>query len=330
MTLSVNEREFVYEQKFRPTTIEEMVLPKSLRDKFDGFLAEGSIPNLCLYSPCPGTGKTTTARALATAVGCKKVLFINASLQTDIANIRENVYTYATGSSLYGGKKVVILDEVERLSQAAQESLKGLMEQVSKNCVFILTTNNISRIVAPLVSRCRVVKYMWTAEETNDMKVQMCRRCVDILKHEGVTLDPSGNKVIVALVNQYFPDNRQLLGTLQEFVTEHGQVNEGILAQIKAGSLDDLIECMKKKEFGKVKQWVTDNADTLGGDFYPRMTRVLIGNGEQHPAKVSKSAIVTVIDFLGEEQKYHNVADIWLHTLRVLTCLMMELEGQWV
>ncbi len=323
--LTIVDKEYIWEQKYRPADFDEVILPKSLRAKLNGFLATQNLPSLCLYSPKPGTGKTTTALALAAAVGSKQPLFINASLQTDIANIRETVFNYATGTSLFGGKKIVILDEVERLSRAAQESLKGLMEKVSKNCSFIMTTNNISGIVEPLLSRCTTIQYMWTNDESKEMMAQMCNRSVQILNNEGVEFNP---KVIVALVKQHFPDNRSILKRLQEFSMEHGSINEGILTQIKGGALETLIESMRNKKYNEVKQWVSDNATTLGGDFYPRLTRALIGEGETSGLLKAEGVIATV-EFLGAEQKDHGKADMWLHVLRVCTVLMLEIENQW-
>ncbi|CAL9956987.1 clamp loader of DNA polymerase [Vibrio phage D528] len=314
--LTVVEKEFVWEQKFRPNKLSEIILPPRIKDKLQGYVDAGRLPCLLLYSPCPGTGKTTTAKALANEVGCKKPLFINASLNTDIATIRTKVVQYSSGASLAGGTKVVILDETERLSNAAQESLKGIIETVSKTCIFILTTNNVTRIVQPLVSRCRVVEYMWTAEETTQMSVAMIKRCIEILNAEEI---PFESKVVVALVKKHFPDNRTILGTLQDFAQQHGEINEGILGQINSGSLDGLIKALKDQNFSDIKQWVTDNVDTLGVDFYAKLTHKLIDKTPDRAPLVKDESIPEVIDVLGEEQKFHGNADNWLHILRTIS-----------
>lgn len=321
--LTVVEGQFAWEHKFRPDNIEETVLPPRIKKRVLNFIEQKKIPSFLFYSPSPGTGKTTLAFAVAKEVGCKRPLFINASLKTDIGTIRNEVVHYAQGKVIGGGKKVVILDEAERLSDAAQESLKGVIEAVSKTCTFILTTNSIARLNAPLVSRCRRVDFIWDDAESDALKAQMYMRCVKILDHEKVKYD---GRVIAKLVEQKAPDNRTIMGSLHDFVVEHGEINEGILAQMTTGSLDDLVKIMKARKYSELKQWCADNAST-GVEFYTNLTRLLIGDpATGKKALVENASIPEVVVFLAQEQKDHNKADIWLQLLGVTTTLMMSPE----
>lgn len=324
--LNPRERESIWEQKYRPDALDQVVLPDELRAKYESYLAEEVLPNLCLYSPSPGTGKTTSALVLAAEYGCRKPLLINASLDTSIDTIRTKVYQYATGTSLAGGRKVVVLDEVERLSSAAQESLKGLIEAVSKNCSFILTTNAASSINGPLLSRCRLNKFMWNDEEALQMQKQMMKRAIAILEAESIEYHP---QTIAALVKQCFPDNRTLLGTLQDYAVSRGAIDEGVLRNVQTQGIGTLIEHMRNKKFFEVKQWVYENSTRLGPDFYPKLIRVLCGDNGAEPLIEGKGQ-VEAIEFLGEEQKYHGHADLWLHVLRVTTVLMQICGPHWI
>lgn len=318
-------REFIWEQRWRPSLIEDIIIPHATKEMLLNYSAEGRIPSFIFYSPSPGTGKTTTAVALARSIGCEKPLLVNASLDTSIDVIRDRVLQYSTTVSVVSSaaQKVVILDECERLSPAAQESLKGIMEKVSKNCSFILTTNNINRVVKPLVSRCRRVDFIWNQEETKDMIPEMCKRVVEILKHENVQYDP---KAVLALVKRYFPDNRSTIGMLQDYAQRNGKIDLGIVNTCAGEGFDELIKFLKNGDFKSVTQWAMDNQDRIGEDFYGKFFRFVYPDERIRSVvepKVAKTSVPHLVLILAENQKYHrNVADPFVHLVSALTQIM--------
>ena len=55
--------EYLWVENYRPKTVDDCVLPKSLKSTFQEFVNEGRIPNMIL-SGGPGVGKTTIIKAL--------------------------------------------------------------------------------------------------------------------------------------------------------------------------------------------------------------------------------------------------------------------------
>ena len=60
--------DFIWVEKYRPKTIDECILPESIKKTFSDFLNRGEIPNMLLSGP-PGVGKTTVAKALCNQLG---------------------------------------------------------------------------------------------------------------------------------------------------------------------------------------------------------------------------------------------------------------------
>ena len=85
--------DFVWCQKYRPQTIDDCILPKSLKDTFKDFLSNGDIPNL-LFSGSAGTGKTTVARALCQELGVDYII-INGSESGNIDTLRNDIRNFA-------------------------------------------------------------------------------------------------------------------------------------------------------------------------------------------------------------------------------------------
>tara|TARA_B110000438_G_scaffold294200_1_gene335236 strand:+ start:1422 stop:1820 length:399 start_codon:yes stop_codon:yes gene_type:complete len=128
--------EFLYVEKYRPTTIEECILPKGLKDTFQEIVDGGKLPNM-MFTGSAGVGKTTVARALCNELGLDYMI-INGSEDGNIDTLRGKIKQFASTVSLQGGQKVVILDEADYLNpQSTQPALRGFIEEFSSNCRFI-------------------------------------------------------------------------------------------------------------------------------------------------------------------------------------------------
>jgi DNA polymerase III delta prime subunit len=138
-------------EKYRPQTLDDMCLSDSIRAFFSSFTNE--IPHF-LFTGNPGTGKTTISRIIVQDILKCDYLYINASDETGIDNIRVKVSGFVQTKSFDGGIKVVVLDEADGLSKEAQKCLRNLMEDYAKVARFILTANYRHKIIAPLQSRC--------------------------------------------------------------------------------------------------------------------------------------------------------------------------------
>ena len=250
------EEQFLWVEKYRPQTIDDCILPESLKKTLHQFIASGEIPNF-LFTGTAGVGKTTVAKALCNEVGADYLL-INGSEESGIDVLRTKIKGFASTVSLTDSSKIVILDEADYLNaNSTQPALRAFIEEFSNNCRFIFTCNFKNRIIEPLHSRCAVVDFKIDNKEKQAIAAQFFKRVTQILKQEKIEFDP---KVVAELVTKHFPDYRRILNELQRYSVS-GIIDVGILANMSDDSFKELMGNMKDKNFTEVRKWVAKNSD---------------------------------------------------------------------
>jgi replication factor C small subunit len=160
----MNTKDLVFTEKYRPDRIEGVV--GDFREKIKNYLKNpNTVPHFLFHSKTPGTGKTTLAKAIINELGCD-ALTINSSDDRKIEVVREKVKSFClTKSNQVGKRRCVFLDEVDGMLKASQDALRNIMETYSSNAFFILTCNNINKVIEPLQSRCVVIPFSYPKKE---------------------------------------------------------------------------------------------------------------------------------------------------------------------
>ena len=190
-------------ERYRPIELENYVGNEHIKKTIKQYLGQNDIQNLIFYGPA-GTGKTTLAKLIVKNLDCD-FLYINASDERGIETIRDKVSGFASSAS-FKPLKVVILDEADFLTIQAQASLRNVIETFSRTTRFILTCNYVERIIDPLQSRCQTLKVVPPSKQ------DIAYHLMDVFKSEEVDCSADDLKIIV---NQYYPDIRKMLNTIQ-------------------------------------------------------------------------------------------------------------------
>ena len=305
---------FLWVEKYRPKTIEECVLPMSLKSTFSDMVAKGEPQNL-LFSGSAGVGKTTVAKALCNEMGSDWIL-INCSEEGNIDTLRTKIRQFASTVSLSGDvKKVVILDEFDYSNaNSIQPALRGAIEEFANNCRFILTCNYKSRIIEPIHSRCTCIDFTLPTSEKPTIAAKMMERCVYILNQEGVKSD---KKVLGQLIMKHFPDMRRILNELQRYGVS-GSIDVGILNSVADSEIKNLVSSMRNKDFAGVRRWAAVNAETSPQEIYRKIYDAL---GEI----IENQSVPEAILILAESQ-YRSafVADQEINLVACLVQIMMS------
>ena len=233
---------FLWVEKYRPRSISECILPEDLKNTFSEFVKDKHIPNLILCGSA-GVGKTTVANAMLDEIGATSMM-INGSEESGIDVLRTKIKNFASTVSLEGGRKYIILDEADYLNpQSTQPALRGFMEEIHKNCGFILTCNFKNRLIDPLHSRCSVVDFVIPNSQKPTLAKSFFGRVQSILKDESVEFDP---RVVAELINKHFPDWRRTLNELQRY-SASCKIDAGILVNLSEVNINELIKSLKTK-----------------------------------------------------------------------------------
>jgi DNA polymerase III delta prime subunit len=265
--MNYNDNEFLWCQKYRPLTIEECILPKNLKNTLQKFVDSGAVPNL-LLNGTQGVGKTSAALSLLNEIGAESFV-VNGSLDRNIETLRNDIQAFASTISFHGGRKYVIIDEADYLNPTSvQPALRNFIETYSKNTGFILTSNFVNKIIEPLHSRFSVINFDIPKDEIPSLASQFFKRICFILDNENIKYD---KKVILKLIEIYFPDFRRTINELQRY-SSNGVIDSGIFGNLTAMRYDELISFMKEKNFSSVRKWIGENAandyTSLFEDFY--------------------------------------------------------------
>lgn len=189
-------------EKYRPRTVDDVVEQNEIVSTLKQCLQGADLPHFLFYGP-PGTGKTSTiiaaARQLFGDMYKDRILELNASDDRGIQVIRDKVKTFSqlsVSSVRPDGKpcppfKIVILDEADSMTNAAQAALRRTMEKETRSTRFCLICNYVSCIIQPLTSRCAKYRFKPLSKDT------MLERLKLICREENVTCDEKSLKTLV-------------------------------------------------------------------------------------------------------------------------------------
>ena len=215
----VNKR--AWYERYRPKTLDSLKLPDRMYKKYSHYLNHPEdVPNL-LFVGLPGSGKTTLAYILINSWVKHKddVMVINGA-GVGINDIRitqgdptsGKIYRFASAPPVKSKYRVVYMEELQKSSaQDFYKYFRQVIEQLSDNCIFMVSTNSISELDGPFVQRFNVYTFNVLPKDHINEYLRM------VFKKENITFT---DEQLQQLIDYYYPSVREMLQIAQQYTVD--------------------------------------------------------------------------------------------------------------
>jgi putative ATPase len=219
--------------QLRPKKIDDIIGQTHLVGP-NGFIRKlidsGFLPSLIFWGP-PGCGKTTLAEVLASQFEAD--FESKSAVTVGLDEIRAVVRAAADKLRLYNRRTVLFIDEIHRFNKAQQDALLPHVENGTVTFIGATTENPSFEVIAPLLSRCRVV--VLNQLEENDLKQIMKKG----LKAVGRKIDKKASEFLLHTCNG---DGRMLLTIIEISAKLAGDNQNLTLETIEQASQKKMLE----------------------------------------------------------------------------------------
>lgn len=223
----------VLARKWRPQDFSSLVGQEPIVTALRNAIQEGRIAQAYLFSGIRGVGKTTAARVLAKALNCERgpapdpcneclpcseitggsdldVIEVDAATYSKVEQVRDLTegLRYGPARDRY---KVVVIDEIHRLSRQAFDALLKIVEEPPPHLVFIFATTEIDSVPATVLSRCQEFHFRRVPSEA------LAAHLARIAESEGIEASESALRLIARAGEGSVRDAVALLDQLATF-----------------------------------------------------------------------------------------------------------------
>jgi DNA polymerase III delta prime subunit len=197
------ELEETFITKYKPYYIKDFSINKSVTNVLDTLLEIDSLNLLIIGNS--SSGKTTLLYALIreyykldknASLPENNILFINNLKEQGIQYFRNEMKTFCQShSSIYGKKKLVIIDDIDNINEQSQQVFRNYIDKYKKNIHFISVCTNIQKVIESIQSRVHIIKLNLPS------KLQVIDIMNYIIEKENIIIDEESKDYLLLITN---------------------------------------------------------------------------------------------------------------------------------
>lgn len=230
----------IYTIKYKPNTIDALFINDSIKAVINNLIAANNAN--VVFVGDGGSGKTSVLNAIV----CKyfegypkkeymdNVLTVNTLTDHGINYYRTNVKTFCqTSSTIRNKKKIVVLDDIDFITEQSQYIIRSHIERYCKQVQFIISCTNLQKVIDGIQSRFMVCEL---SKPTREQLMQVLIN-VKTIEHIDTTCDV--DEFVVNISNQNI---HNVLNYMEKFKLYGGQITHDLAMQMCTNIGFDIFE----------------------------------------------------------------------------------------
>lgn len=240
--------------KYKPKFLKDLYINDDLLNIIK-YLLKSDYLNILLLGP-NNSGKTTMLECIIreyynlngnARFPHNNIMIINNLKEQGVNYYRNEMKTFCqSNSTIFGKKKMVIIDDIDTLSEQSQQVFRNYIDKYKNNVNFICVCSNIQKIIESIQSRLNIFKIIPLSMIENKKIMN------NIIKNENIKINDDVKQYLIKISNNNIRNIIHNLEKIHIYSIKHKnptlEICKSLCSNISISKFEEYIECIKKKE----------------------------------------------------------------------------------